>query len=114
MEIKIPDVPECINEPLKEGLTPVTSAVGQSFGGTFSSLWELIFGGIDSTLQKVRFKREKSVEQFKKEIEEKVNKIPAENRIEGEVHTIGPILEASKYYVDEEIIRNRSFYFADT
>lgn len=103
LNIKVPD---CINDPIKEGLTPISKSIGSSVSNTFSTAWELVFGGLDTKLEKVRIKRQQSIEIFKNEINTKINEIPKEKLIEGKLHTIGPILDASKFYTEEDTLRN--------
>lgn len=100
------EIPNCISNPIEEGVTPVTKSLGSSIGNTISVAWELAFGGLDSKLEKVRYKRQKDVDSFKQELDSKINKIPLENITEAEMHIVGPTLEASKYYFEKEDLRN--------
>ncbi|MDO4927419.1 MAG: Abi-alpha family protein, partial [Turicibacter sp.] len=99
------EAPECLSEPIKEVATPVAKSLGSSAGNTLSTAWELVFGGLDTKLEKVRYKRQKSIESFKAELDNKIEQIPSENLIEAKMHIVGPILEASKYYFEEEDLR---------
>lgn len=100
------EFPDCISKPIEEGITPVTKSLGSSIGNTISVAWELAFGGLDTKLQKVKYKRLKDVESFRQELNSKINKIPLENVTEAEMHIVGPTLEASKYYFEKEDLRN--------
>lgn len=103
--IKI-DIPDCISKPIEEGLTPVTKSLGASIANTISVAWELVFGGIDTKLEKVKYKRQKELESFKQELDSKISKIPAENVVEAKMNIVGPTLDAAKYYFEEERLRN--------
>lgn len=100
------EIPDCISKPIEEGITPVTKSLGSSIGNTISVAWELAFGGLDAKLEKAKYKRQKDVESFRKELDSKINKIPLENVTEAEMHIVGPTLEASKYYFEKEDLRN--------
>ena len=100
-KIKI-EIPDCLSKPIEEGITPVTKCIGN----TFSVAWELAFGGLDTKLEKIKYKRYKNIESFKQELDSKINKVPIENIVEAEMHIIGPTLESSKYYFEKEDLRN--------
>lgn len=99
-------IPNGLVKPIEEGLTPIAKSFGESFGGTISTAWELAFGGLDTKLEKVRYKRQNDVQKFKNELDKKISEVPPENVIEAKMHVVGPVLEASKYYFEEESIRN--------
>lgn len=86
---------------LDEAATPVA----QSVGNTLSSVWTMVFGGIDIYAQKVHHKRVLNLNKFKEELEEKVSSIPVEKIVEPPLHVIGPALEASKYYFEDIELR---------
>lgn len=87
---------------LDEAVTPVA----QSVGNTLSSIWTIAFGGIDIYAQKTHHKRIVELNKFKEELEQKVASIPEENIVEPPLHIIGPTLEASKYYFEDEDLRS--------
>ncbi|MEB9405591.1 DUF4393 domain-containing protein [Bacillus cereus] len=86
---------------LDEAVTPVA----QRAGNTLSSIWGIVFGGIDIYAEKTQIKRVHALNQFKEELEQAVSSIPEENIIEPPLHIVGPSLEASKYYFENDELR---------
>lgn len=82
------------------------SPVATSVGNTLSSVWDIVFGGIDSYSEKIKYKRNYNVEQFRQELDSKVSAIPEEKLVEPPLHIIGPTLEASKFYFENEELRS--------
>lgn len=87
---------------LDEAATPVAKSVGN----TLSSIWSIVFGGIDTYAEKSQIKRVQALNQFKEELEQKVFSVPVENLVEPPLHIIGPTLEASKFYFESEDLRS--------
>lgn len=94
--IKI-ELPETVNKMLDKPAT--------TLGEKISDLLEIIFGGVTYTKEKLAYKRSLNFELFKKELEEKVNAIPDDNRAEPLESIVGPALEAAKYRIDTEEVR---------
>lgn len=91
-----------VNDLLNNTVVPPIDRISQ----TFVSLWNLTFGMIDHQNEKINIKRMLELESFKKTLESKVNDIPKENIKEPDVHITGPALEKSKYFYNEEELRN--------
>lgn len=90
------------NESLKLKLFgPVAGAAGE----TLQDAWDLVFGGFGNYVEKKRLSRGKALEDFKATLENQVNDIPIDQLREPPLSVIGPTLEASKYYFEEEEIR---------
>lgn len=104
--VSLINIPDGLVKPVEEGVTPIAKSFGESAGGTISTAWELVFGGLNTKLEKVRYKRQKDVQSFKDELDKKISEVPKENLVEAKMHIVGPVLEASKYYFEEEDIRN--------
>ncbi|MCB4848556.1 DUF4393 domain-containing protein [Bacillus tropicus] len=86
---------------LDEAVTPLA----QRAGNTLSSIWTIAFGGIDIYAEKTQLKRVHALNQFKQELEKAVSSIPEENIVEPPLHIVGPSLEASKYYFENDELR---------
>ncbi|WP_025148770.1 DUF4393 domain-containing protein [Bacillus sp. H1a] len=86
---------------LDEAVTPIA----QSVGNTLSSIWTIVFGGIDNYAQKTQHKRVVALNKFKEELEQKTSSVPEENIVEPPLHIVGPSLEASKYYFESDELR---------
>lgn len=87
-------------------LDKALSSPAEAVGNTLSSVWQIVFGGIDSYSDRVNYKRTFNNEQFRKSLEEKIMTIPDENIVEPPLHVLGPALEASKFYFENEQLRD--------
>lgn len=92
---------EILKEPIEKLTIPLASQVGQ----TLSDAWELVFGGFSTFVEKKRLIRQKNVESFKQSLSRNIQSIPPECLQEPSFSIIGPALEASKFYFEEEEVR---------
>ncbi|MDU5466359.1 MAG: DUF4393 domain-containing protein [Peptoniphilus harei] len=90
-------MPDLINE----AVTPVARSAGE----TIASIWDIVFGGINVYSEKQKYLRELNFEKFKESLTKKVADIPIEDIQEPNLSIIGPTLEKSKYYFEEEKLR---------
>lgn len=72
---------------------------------TFNEAWKCVFGPIDSFLIRKNEKRRIDNEKYIQSFTEMVEKIPLEQIQEPRISILGPALEASKFYIEEEEIR---------
>ena len=91
------ELPEVVNKVLEKPAT--------TLGEKISDLLEIIFGGITYKKQELAYKRELNFEKFKASLSEKVASVPENKRIEPEESILGPALEAAKYRIDSEELR---------
>ena len=98
----MPDVKLEFPEVVNKALEKPASTIGEKI----SDLIEIIFGGITYKKQELIYKRELNFQKFKKELTEKINKIPLKERTEPLESIIGPALEAAKYRIDTDEIRS--------
>lgn len=96
VKIKV-EFPELVNKTLEKPAA--------TLGDKISDLLEIVFGGITYSKEKLAYKRALNLEQFKKSLAEKVDQIPEANRIEPSESVVGPALEAAKYRIDTEELR---------
>lgn len=83
-------------------LNPPSKVIGNSL----ADLFNLAFGyPIHERAEISRLKHQKNIEEFQKKINENVSSIPEEHRIPPKESIVGPALEASRYYFDDEEIR---------
>lgn len=66
---------------------------------------EIVFGSITYSKDKLAYKRALDFDRFKESLAKKVDEIPAVNRIEPSESIIGPALEAAKYRIGTEKLR---------
>lgn len=86
---------------LKNSLDPASKEIGQTLGYAFN----FVFGGFNSFAEKKKIKRQHDVEQYALEIGQRISEIPNENLIEPRMSIVGPALEASRYYIEEDELR---------
>lgn len=87
----------------------VTSLATKGINGpvqTLDDIWELAFGGFHTYVEKKRAIRSQNLSDFKNKLANNINNIPTENIQEPPLNIVGPALESSKYYIEEEKIRN--------
>ena len=99
--MELPDAFEKLSEPINKLLVPLASSVGS----TMQDTWELVFGGFGVYVEKKRTVRLKALKEFKASLEQNIAAIPEERLCEPPLSTVGPALEASKYYFEEPEIR---------
>lgn len=87
---------------IDKAISPVAESVGQ----TLSSIWDIVFGGVDFYSEKTNLKREQSLADFKNTIDENISSIPPDKLVEPELYIVGPTLEASKYYFENKALRD--------
>lgn len=85
--------------------TIYANGVGKKSVELFNDFWDLTFGGIHLIAEKKRTKLANDIEDYRIKIYNKLSDIPEENIQEPPLNIIGPALEASKYYIEEEKIR---------
>ncbi|MEX2805004.1 DUF4393 domain-containing protein [Streptococcus sp. H31] len=72
---------------------------------TFNNLWKYVFGPVDTFFVNRIEKRNQNNTAYAKSITDKVSTIPKEDLQEPQISILGPGLEASKFYIDEAILR---------
>ncbi|WP_052421838.1 DUF4393 domain-containing protein [Paenibacillus sp. FSL P4-0081] len=87
-----------VNELSKNVLSKPTTELGEGLGNLF---W-LVF----SPIHAARNSLEPRINKFKEEIESKVAEIPSDRLVEPPLNIVGPTLEAAKYHIEHDEIRN--------
>lgn len=90
-----------INDLYDQTLNPIVQRISKSI----ISVWDLTFGRIDHVNEKYQIKRSAELDNFKLNLEEDINSIPPQKLIEPKLSIIGPTLENSKFYYEEEELR---------
>ena len=80
----------------------ITDKPTAAMGNTFSDLWFLVFGGISHLANMKRIQYNHDLEEYRKLLENSIDQIPKEKRIEPSIQTTAQALENSKYCVDQE------------
>lgn len=91
-----------VNEAYNQTVGPLFDTASN----TLIALWDISFGKIDHYRDMDQLKRKFELSEFKRELENKLNQIPSEHFEEPTISKVGPALEASKYYFEEEEIRS--------
>ena len=94
-------MPECVDK----ALTNLTEQPTKAIGNTVSDIWFLVFGGIGQLAEKRKLRYAVELESYNRELHEKIEAIPNEKRVEADIQIVAPALEASKYCVEKEELR---------
>lgn len=82
------------------------SPVAESVGNSVADLWTVTFGNhVNLWKQKQDYKHELNYQDYVERVNSKLEKIPSEKFKEPSLHIIGPAIEASKFYIDSEELR---------
>lgn len=95
------ELPKSIDNALNNILEKPTRTIGE----VVSDCLFLVFGKINYKAELKRVEYASGIERFAKELEDKVDSIPEEDRIEPSVHTICTALESMRYCVEEPELR---------
>lgn len=94
--------------PIISGAISGAAAAGAFKGPieTLTQIWHLTLGRFaDDAFQKYKVQQAINTEKFKKSLETNIEKVPEENIQEPKISIVGPALEASKFYMNEDEIR---------
>jgi hypothetical protein len=97
MEFNLFKVPQFLDN----AVTPPAKEIGQVLG----NLFYLIFSPINYNVEKLKIKHATNLKKYQSNIQDELNKIPEENLTEPPMNIVGPALEASKFYIENEEIR---------
>lgn len=102
MSLIIPEkLPDCVDKPIENIASPISTNIGKTLG----DLWFLALGGISQIADKKRIRYAAELEKLKKSLEEKVEAIPPERRVEPDTQTACQALEDAKYCAENTEIR---------
>ena len=92
-------------EPIANSAKNMTDKPSQNIGTTLADIWYLVFGGISQAAEKRKLKYSYALQEFEKELKEKISKIPEDKLVEPDIQIVVPGLEAAKYCVEKENLR---------
>lgn len=95
--VKLPEMPKFLDE----GVTPGAKEIGTTLGNIFY----MVFSPINHPVEKLRIKQAQTLKKYEQDIQDELNKIPEDKLIEPSLSIVGPALEASKFYIEEDEIR---------
>lgn len=94
--------PEAINNSANN----LTDKVTKNMGDTFADIWYLVFGGFSHIAEKRKLKYSYAIQEFEKELKEKISKIPTNKFIDPDIQVVAKALEEAKYCIDKEELRH--------
>lgn len=94
-------IPDSVDNAIKNLTDKPTQAIGQ----TISDIWFLVFGRVTTAAEKKKLKYAHDVELFKQQLEDETAKIPADQQTDPDIQVAAQALEASKYCVGSEQLR---------
>lgn len=86
---------------LDNAITPPAKEIGTTLGNIFYA----IFSPINYNVEKLKIKQSEYLKKYQADIESELAKIPENKLTEPKLSIIGPTLEASKYYIEENELR---------
>lgn len=95
-----------ISEPVSQAVNNLANPLTKSIGQTMSDFWDFSLGShISLAKSKQNYKQAHKLEQFKAEIDSKLQKIPQENLVEAPLHIVGPAIDASRFYIEADELK---------
>lgn len=94
--------------PIVSGALSGLAATGALKGPieSINQIWTLTLGRfLDDAYQKYKIEQAANLEKYANEVKSGIEKIPEENIQEPKMSVVGPALEASKFYIEEDEIR---------
>lgn len=91
------ELPQVANE--------VSLPLAKSIGKTLSLAWDGLFMGVETWYCKKKIDQENYLKLYKENIQKELNDIPEDNIQEPKMNIMGPALETSRYYFEEEQYR---------
>lgn len=95
-------IPDSVDNAVKN----ITDKPTQNMGTTLADIWYLVFGDISQAAEKRKLKYSYALQEFEKELKEKISKIPEDKLVEPDIQVIAQALEASKYCIEKEELRH--------
>ena len=99
VEVKVPD---CVDKTIENLTTPLA----KSAGTTLADLWYLVFGSISTFAEKKRIIQAKALEDFKNNLEKRIETIPEDKRVMPDTQIVGGALYDSRFCVDKDELRS--------
>lgn len=95
-------VPDSVDNAVKN----ITDKPTQNMGTTLADIWYLVFGGISQAAEKRKLKYSYAIQDFEKELKEKISEIPKDKLIDPDIQIVAHALETAKYCIDKEELRH--------
>ncbi len=86
-------------------LSEATTPAGKEIGKTLGNVFYFVFNRLNFSVEKLRIKQAESLDKFKEDIRNELTQIPEEKLIEPQLNLLGPALEASRFYIENDELR---------
>lgn len=90
----------------KEVAEDIVRPTSQSIGANLGLMVEGVMGWLGCWGEKQKFKQLQNVQQYKQQIISKISIIPTDRLCEPKINIVGPAIEASKYFFEEQYYRD--------
>lgn len=95
-----------INVVAPKFLDNALAAPAQEVGNALANIFYVIFSPINYSAEKFKIRHVANLKKYEDDIQSKLKEIPEENLVDPPLNIVGPALEASKFHIEEEEIRN--------
>lgn len=82
------------------------SPPAKEIGNTLANIFYAVFSPINFNVEKLRMKHVENLKKYEADIQYELNQVPEEKLVEPQLSIVGPALEASKFYIEEEKMRS--------
>jgi len=88
-------------ESVKPLVTSLAEPSTKTIGQRLSDIVDLVF----TPVELAKIYKDNKIDSFRHSLTNKINAIPKEKRMEPPLNVIGPAIEAAKYHIDDELLR---------
>lgn len=92
-------------EPIANSAKNITDKPTQNIGTTLADIWYLVFGGISQAAEKRKLKYSYALQEFEKELQDKISKIPEDKLVEPDIQVVAPALDSARYCIEKKVLR---------
>ena len=96
---------DLVPDSVDNAVNNITDKPTQNIGTTLADIWYLVFGGISQAAEKRKLKYSYAIQEFEKELKEKISKIPEDKLVEPNIQVVAPALESAKYCILHKELR---------
>lgn len=101
-DISLIKLPKSVDKAIKN----LTDEPTKGIGHTFNDIWYLVFGAFSHAADKRRIKYDIDLKQYEKELTEKMNAIPDEEKQDPSLQVTAQALDSSKFCISEPELRS--------
>ncbi|QAA31226.1 DUF4393 domain-containing protein [Clostridium manihotivorum] len=94
-----------VNVDIPEFLDKAATPPAQEAGKALANIFYAIFSPINYSVEKMRIRHNLNLKKYEEELNEELNKIPENKLVEPPLNVVGPAIESSKFYIEDEKTR---------